>query len=65
MAYTPTSWVNKVTTLGPTNMNHLENGLQAAASIADLAQTAAAAAQAAANAAVPSSLTRRSPAWRD
>jgi hypothetical protein len=30
MAYTPTTWVEGVTTLGPTNMNHIENGIAAA-----------------------------------
>jgi hypothetical protein len=28
--YVPTNWVEQVTTLGPTNMNHLENGVAAA-----------------------------------
>jgi len=37
MAYTPTNWVNKVTTLGPTNLNKLENGVQATATVADAA----------------------------
>ncbi len=27
MTYTPTNWVNGVTTLGPTNMNKIENGV--------------------------------------
>lgn len=37
MAYTPTTWVQGVTTLGPTNLNHLELGLQTAAAVADAA----------------------------
>lgn len=37
MSYTPTNWVNGVTTAGPTNLNKLELGLQAAAVIADAA----------------------------
>lgn len=44
MAYTPTTWVEGVTTLGPTNMNHLETGLQTAAATADSASTTATAA---------------------
>jgi|SRR5579884_36308 len=53
MAYTPTTWVEKVTAVGPTNLNHLELGLQAAAAVADSAQAAANAAAATANAAIP------------
>jgi len=30
MPYTPTTWVEGVTTLGPTNMNHIEQGIAAA-----------------------------------
>lgn len=30
MAYTPLTWVEGVTTLGPTNMNHIEGGIQTA-----------------------------------
>jgi hypothetical protein len=37
MAYTPTNWVALVTALGPTNLNHLEGGLQQAAAVADAA----------------------------
>jgi len=37
MAYSPTTWVEGATTLGPTNMNHLETGLQTAAATADAA----------------------------
>lgn len=37
MAYVPTVWVDKVTKLGPTNLNHLEQGVQAAAAVADAA----------------------------
>jgi hypothetical protein len=37
MSYIPTTWVEKVTKVGPTNMNHLEGGVQAAASVADAA----------------------------
>lgn len=37
MAYTPTTWVESVTKLGPTNMNHLEGGVQATAVVADAA----------------------------
>lgn len=37
MAYTPTTWVEKVTKVGPTNLNHLETGLQSAAAVADAA----------------------------
>lgn len=37
MAYPPTNWVEKVTKVGPTNLNKLENGLQAAAAVADAA----------------------------
>jgi len=37
MAYSPTNWINKVTTLGPTNLNKLENGVQATATVADAA----------------------------
>lgn len=51
MAYTPTTWVENATTLGPTNMNHLEAGVQAAAAVADSATAAAAAAAASATAA--------------
>jgi hypothetical protein len=29
MAYTPTTWTEGVTTLGPTNMNHIEGGIAA------------------------------------
>jgi hypothetical protein len=46
MSYAPTTWVEKVTKVGPTNLNHLEGGVQAAAAVAD-------AAQATANAALP------------
>jgi len=42
VAYSPTNWVNRVTTLGPTNLNKLENGLQAAAAVADAALPASA-----------------------
>lgn len=49
MAYSPLTWVEDVTTLGPTNMNHIEQGIATA-------DTAAAAAQTTANAAVPKSL---------
>jgi len=44
VSYTPTVWVEKVTKVGPTNLNHLENGLQAAAAVADSASAVAAAA---------------------
>jgi hypothetical protein len=37
MAYSPLTWVEKSTKVGPTNMNHLELGLQAAAAVADAA----------------------------
>jgi len=37
MPYSPTVWVEKVTAVGPTNLNHLETGLQAAAAVADAA----------------------------
>jgi len=30
MPYTPTNWVENVTTLGPTNLNHIEGGIAAA-----------------------------------
>lgn len=53
MAYAPTTWVGGVTKVGPTNLNHLEGGVQAAAAVADAATTAAAAAQSTANAALP------------
>lgn len=56
MSYTPTIWIDHVTTLGPTNLNKLENGLAAAAGVADGAQSLAAAAAAAAAAAVPKTL---------
>jgi hypothetical protein len=51
MAYTPTSWVDGVTKLGPTNLNKLETGAQAAAATADTASAAATAAQTSATAA--------------
>lgn len=35
MAYIPFTWVEKVSKVGPTNLNHLELGLQAAALVAD------------------------------
>lgn len=35
MAYAPTTWVEKATKVGPTNLNKLELGLQAAALVAD------------------------------
>ena len=37
MPYSPTVWVEKVTAVGPTNMNHLETGVQATAVVADAA----------------------------
>lgn len=37
MAYTPTTWVEGTTKVGPTNLNHLETGLQASAVVADAA----------------------------
>lgn len=37
MAYAPTTWVEDVTTLGPTNLNHLELGVQAVGVVADAA----------------------------
>lgn len=37
MPYSPTTWVDGVTKLGPTNLNHLETGLQTAAAVADAA----------------------------
>lgn len=37
MSYPPTTWVEKVTKVGPTNLNKLELGLQAAAAVADAA----------------------------
>jgi hypothetical protein len=57
MGYAPTNWVNKVTTLGPTNLNHLEQGLDVAADVADAAQAAAAAAQADATSALSNAAT--------
>jgi hypothetical protein len=39
LAYTPTVWVEKVTTVGPTNLNKLENGVQASAAVADNAKS--------------------------
>jgi hypothetical protein len=42
MAYTPTTWVNRVTTLGPTNLNKLEQGVANAAAVADSAMSAGA-----------------------
>jgi hypothetical protein len=59
MSYTPTTWVEKVTHCGPTNMNKLENGLQAAAAIADSASTTATAAAAAAAAIAPAIIYRK------
>lgn len=53
MAYAPTTWVGGVTKVGPTNLNHLEGGVQAAAAVADSASAAAAAAQTTASAALP------------
>ena len=35
MPYTPTTWTEGVTTLGPTNMNHLETGVSNATTTAD------------------------------
>lgn len=40
MAYNPTTWAANSTTLGPTNLNKLENGVQAAAAVADAAVVA-------------------------
>lgn len=40
MAYPPTTWVEKQTKLGPTNLNKLEQGLKTAADVADAAQQA-------------------------
>lgn len=37
MSYTPTTYVEGVTKLGPTNMNHLETGVQAVGVVADAA----------------------------
>ncbi|MDQ2983104.1 MAG: hypothetical protein M3R70_04140 [Actinomycetota bacterium] len=37
MAYSKTTWQEKITQVGPTNMNKLENGLEAAAAVADAA----------------------------
>jgi hypothetical protein len=37
MSYSPTSWIEKVTKLGPTNLNKLELGVQATAVVADAA----------------------------
>lgn len=60
MSYAPTLWINRLTTLGPTNLNKLENGLKAVGDAADTgianaatAQATAAAAQTTANAAIP------------
>jgi hypothetical protein len=44
MSYSPTSWIEKVTKLGPTNMNKLELGVQATAVVADAASALATAA---------------------
>lgn len=35
MPYDPTTWVDGVTTLGPTNLNHIEQGIDAATDTAD------------------------------
>jgi hypothetical protein len=40
MAYSPTTWTNRVTTLGPTNLNKLEQGVANAAAVADNAMSA-------------------------
>ncbi len=37
MTYVPVTWIEKVTKVGPTNLNHLELGVQAAAAVADAA----------------------------
>jgi len=37
MSYSPTTWVEKVTKVGPTNLNKLELGVQATAVVADAA----------------------------
>jgi hypothetical protein len=42
MAYSPTLWTNRVTTLGPTNLNKLEQGVANAAAVADNAMSAGA-----------------------
>ena len=41
MAYAPTNWLDNVTPADAANMNHLENGLQAAALVADQAYSLA------------------------
>lgn len=48
MPYTPTLWQDDVTPTSAENFNHLEDGLQAAAGVADSAEAAATAAQASA-----------------
>jgi hypothetical protein len=40
MPYSPTVWIEKATQVGPTNLNKLEQGLQAAALVGDAAQKA-------------------------
>lgn len=55
MAYIPLTWVEKVTTTGPTNFNHMEQGIATADANATTGIANAAAAQTTANAAVPKS----------
>lgn len=55
MAYSPLTWVNQVTDVGPTNLNHMEQGIATADANATTAIANAATAQTTANAAVPKS----------